>query len=187
MKKYIKASISSSSQELKSKLKGLKSDFLQLARCETLEDVQTALWSYWNVGNFIQRKIDKGQAVEEAIDDMLDSIYQDIQTVKSEIEYKVAYEERASKLMTELEHLDSLYDLVGNNGEIMIFNAPEGATHQDCIEFVDDVVSAIKGRYTTTGRGGSWTAWDLQSASGVRFKAGWYEGTGSNKWFIEVM
>lgn len=152
----------------------------------TLEDVKSTEWNYWRIDNLIQRAVDRGKSEEEAIDDMLDSMYQDIQSIKADIDNRSAYEEEADRLMTHLEHLDGAYELISNDGNIMIFNAPEGANHQDCIEFVDDVVSAIQGKYSGTGRGGSWTAWDLRSSSGIYFKAGWYNGTGSGKWYIEV-
>lgn len=188
MKRYIRASISyeRSSQGLRDKLSGLKKDFKNLSRCDSLEDVKSTEWNYWRVDNFIQMAVDGGKSEEEAIDDMLDSIYQDIQSTKADIDNRSAYEQEADRLMTHLEHLDGAYELISNDGNIMIFNAPEGANHRDCIEFVDDVVSAIQGKYSGTGRGGSWTVWDLRSSSGIYFKAGWYNSTGSGKWYIEV-
>ena len=187
MKRYIKAStaiVGGSSEELKTQLLGIQKDFKSLARCETLEDVNNAQWSYWRIDNLINHAVSKqGKSVEEAIDDMLDSLHEDIQKLKLDIQEKIEYEQKSNELMIYLEHLDGEYDLVSNDGQVMLFNAPEGATHRDCIAFVDDVVSAIEGRYYGTGRGGSWTAWDILSKDGIYLKAGW---RGNDQWFIEL-
>lgn len=59
-----------------------------------------------------------------------------------------------------------------DNAIYMSVNDPYVESRQDLIQFVDDVKDCIDGEYSGTGRGGSWTAWDLRSDTGVLVKVG---------------
>ncbi len=77
------------------------------------------------------------------------------------------------------------YPLITSDNNTWVFEAPEGATHDDCIEFVDRVVEAVNGRYYGTGRGGSWTAWNIAAPGKIRLKAGWVKYS-DDKFFVEI-
>lgn len=191
MKKYIKSEseikqlrhVGYSPQNLEKKIKLLKQDFRNLAKCETVEDIKNTEWNYWRVDRFV----DKADDIDEFIDSWLDSLRELIQQCKEDYAMSADYTVSAENWINMLyNQLNEEYELVDFDPAKIIVKAPEGATHRDCINFVDHIVDLIDGKYIQTGRGGSWTAWNLKSNDGVQFKAGWYNGTGSGQWFVEA-
>ena len=85
------------------------------------------------------------------------------------------------------------FDIVQADEEMIIVVEPEGSTREDLIEFVDSIKGIIGGRYYGTGRGGSWTAWNLMSPDGVEFQAGFNsdaifdKDTPDNSWFVRTV
>ncbi len=179
MKRYVSASVfdDKSSQGVASKLSALKSDFKLLAQCDSLEDVQSVEWKTWNVTGLISRDIQKGMSAEDAIDEMMDWLHEQIKSTKQELDNAKQYEANSSGLIENLVNgvggLSKMYDVVQVTSEFAAVQPWEGANHKDCIQFVDQVVNLLNCKFSGTGRGGSWTQWDLITDTGVRLKAGW--------------
>lgn len=206
MKRYIKSEseikqlrhVGYSPQNLEKKIKLLKQDFRNLAKCETAEDLKNTKWNYWRIDRFLDRELlkhdgdhyieeDHAEDIDDFIDSWLDSLRDMIQQCKEDYAMSADYTVSAENWINMLyNQLNDEYELVDFDTTKIIVKAPEGATHRDCINFVDHIVDLIDGKYIETGRGGSWTAWHLKSNDGVRFRAGWYNGTGSGQWFVEA-
>ena len=168
---------------LQQELNGLRQDRKALINCETIEDIEAVEWYYFNVPRIVKQQMGLGQTLEESIDSMLDTIHEYIKKTKQEIVQSREYAAKKAQVFETLHDLSDRYELVDITESKLIFNPPEGATHEDCIHFVDDVVNLVNGKYVFTGRGGSWTRWDLKSDSGVNLQAGW-EGNGL--WSVNV-
>lgn len=48
---------------------------------------------------------------------------------------------------------------------------PENGTRDDLIQFIDDLIASLGGKYHGTGRGGSWSAWNVL-IDGIEFQIG---------------
>ena len=59
-----------------------------------------------------------------------------------------------------------------NNNIYISIDSPYIESREDLISFVDDVKATVGGRFSGTGRGGSWTAWDLISENNISLKVG---------------
>lgn len=191
MKRYIKSDseikqlrhVGYSPQNLEKKIKALKQDFRNLATCETAEDVKSIQWNYWNIG----KMVDDADDIDEFIDSWLDTFRDMIKQCKEDYAMSADYTVSAESWINMLyNQLNEEYELIDFDTTKIVIQAPEGATHDDCINFVDHIVDLIDGKYIETGRGGSWTAWNIKSNNGVRFKAGWYNGSGSGEWFVQA-
>lgn len=190
MKRYVCASVfdDKSYEGVAKKLNHLKRDFKMLAKCVSFDDVQSVEWATWNITNFIKRDIQKGLSEEEAIDGLLDWMYNQINNTKQELEQAKEYEEKSSGLMNNLANgvggLSSMYDVIQVTKEFILIQPWKDAKHKDCIQFVDQVVNLLNCSFSGTGRGGSWTQWNLVTDTGVRLSAGWSSSFDVNQFNI---
>lgn len=185
MKRYVKASIFDAYEGISKRLTALKHDFKMLAKCDSLEDVKNTEWMSWNISRFISRDIEKGQLKEDAIDNMLDFLHEQIVECKKDLEDAQEYEDKCSGLMNNLSNsIASIYDVIDVSDEYVLVQPFEGANHKDCIQFVDHVVSLLGCKFSGTARGGSWTQWDLITDTGVKLKAGWSDSFDSRRFNV---
>lgn len=159
------------------RLKGLRNDIKLLMNCETAEDVKSHAHEFemFNCANIIERKMAKGMPEEEAIDSMQTYLMQCWGQWKADMTKFKADADKATEAFNVVKNTLSEYELISADEDkcILKYRPIEGASHNDCIKFVDDVVAAVNGKYNFTGRGGSWTRWDIRTADGVMIKAGW--------------
>ena len=188
-KLYIKEDLDSDMVSLK---KSIKSDIRKVASVDpdvsTYEDLK-----HIDLNNrYLLVVIDRCERKGLDVDDCIDYVIQYAQTWLKRIddEYKETddYNKKVDALISIIDRfLNTNYtviDKVENQKNIIwTVKAPEGADHDDCISFVDSVVSAVNGRYYGTGRGGSWSMWDILS-NGVEFKAGWKDH--SDDWEVKI-
>lgn len=173
--------------KLESDIINYKKDLRLLINCESMEDVTNTEFHTWNFARMFGRDIDnRGKNFDETKDYFVDFITEQIKKLKSQIQDGHGYNSNASELMTTLEtELSNNYDIdSASNGSITI-KVPEGATHKDCIAFVDEVVRIADAKFNFTGRGGSWTMWNLVASNGVKLKAGWLSSSGE-LWVVMV-
>lgn len=185
MKRYINAGryVGYSVDELRDQLRAYRHDRRWLAKCETVEDVMNGDWWSWRFDKFISSDIEKGEDFDDIIDGYLDSLQAQIQQLKKDVEDAFEYEDQVKRDFQVLRSFCKRnYNLIGESDYSLLIAPPEGATQKDCINFVDDLVSAIDGEYVETGRGGSWSVWNICSYDGARFKAGWKD----KNWFVEI-
>ena len=184
MKKYIK-----SSTDHAGLYNAIKLDRRKVASLDpdttTYEDLKQIDWNSSRlISVMIEHDEDAGMSVDDCIEDLIDTFQERIADCKNEMDKERDYNVRAEQLRDSLSaFLDDAYNVIDETESSWIIEPPAGATHQDCIAFVDDVKDEIDGRYHGTGRGGSWTVWDLLSADNVRVKAGW---TRDDMWYVEI-
>lgn len=163
--------------DAKKHLQDLRSDIKLLFNCETVEEVfeHESEFKEFSCANIIKRKLDKGMSPDDALEFMSDYLMRTWSQWKSDM---VVFKDNADKAMVTFNTVKnalSQYELISADEEkcVLKYRPLEGATHKDCIQFVDDVVAAVDGKYNGTGRGGSWTRWDIITSDGVKLKAGW--------------
>lgn len=184
MKKYIKATTNYIGL-----YHALKADRRKVASLDpdtaTYEDLHQIDWASGRTSSLIvDSNEEKGMSVEDCIEDLIDTFQQRLAFCKNEMDKERDYKARAEQLREILNaFLDDEYNVIDETESSWTIEPPAGATHQDCIEFVDSVKDEIDGRYHGTGRGGSWTVWDLLSSDNVRVKAGW---TRDDMWYVEI-
>lgn len=172
-----------SEKDLRS-IKLYRKDLKLLLSCETIEDIDSADWNYWKFDRKVHAYMNEGSSFEDAIDQTSDDIQSYIEYAKNEYKRHMNIETHAKELFNKVKSsLSKKYDLssADEKNAKLVFNPPVDANHKDCIEFVDDVVAESGGRYSGTGRGGSWTKWNIL-ADDVEFKAGWGN---DDSWVIE--
>lgn len=159
------------------RIAALRSDIKLLMDCNTAEDVNAHAEEFqmYNCANIIERKMSRGMSEAEAIDSTETYLMNCLSQWKSDM---VKFRDDATVAMqtfNTVKNALSQYELISADEErcVLKYRPVEGATHKDCIEFVDAVVAAVDGKYNFTGRGGSWTRWDIRTADGVMLKAGW--------------
>ena len=155
----------------------LRADIKLLFNCETVEEVfeHESEFKEFNCANIIKRKLDKGMSPEDALDFMSDYLMRTWNQWKTDMAVFKSNADKAMAAFNAVKNALSQYELISADEErcVLKYRPIEGATHKDCIEFVDAVVAAVNGKYDFTGRGGSWTRWDIRTADGVMLKAGW--------------
>lgn len=188
MKKYVRASFDVN--DFEGKIKALKRDRRTAASLDpdttTYEDLKSIPWE---CGRYpliwIKNREQNGVSVEECIDDLIDGFMSHIDDLKENISARDKYRTQVYALKPNLSsYLDDNYNVIDQTEDSWKIEPPAGATHKDCIAFVDDIVDFVNGRYWGTGRGGSWTVWDLLSDGKVQLKAGW---TRDDKWYVEIL
>lgn len=159
------------------RLAALRSDIKLLMNCDTAADVKAHAKEFqmYNCANIIERKMVKGMSEADAIDSTETYLMNCLNQWKSDM---VKFRDDAAvamKTFNTVKNALSQYELISADEErcVLKYRPIEGAAHKDCIEFVDAVVAAVNGKYNFTGRGGSWTRWDIRTADGVILKAGW--------------
>lgn len=155
----------------------LRADIKLLFNCETVEEVfeHESEFKEFNCADIIKRKLDKGMSPDDALEFMSDYLMRTWNQWKADM---VVFKSNADKAMIAFNAVKkklSQYELISADEDscVLKYRPIEGATHKDCVEFVDAVVAAVDGKYDFTGRGGSWTRWDIRTADGIMLKAGW--------------
>ena len=159
------------------RLAALRGDIKLLMNCDTAEDVKAHAEEFqmYNCANIVERKMERGMSEADAIDSTETYLMNCLSQWKSDM---VKFRDEAAVAMqtfNTVKNALSQYELISADEEkcVLKYKPVEGAAHKDCIEFVDAVVAAVNGKYNFTGRGGSWTRWDIRTADGVMLKAGW--------------
>ena len=163
--------------DAKKHFQDLRADIKLLFNCETVEEVfeHESEFKEFNCANIIKRKLDKGMSPDDALEFMSDYLMRTWNQWKADM---VVFKSNADKAMIAFNAVKkklSQYELISADEDscVLKYRPIEGATHKDCVEFVDAVVAAVDGKYDFTGRGGSWTRWDIRTADGIMLKAGW--------------
>ena len=163
--------------DAKKHFQDLRADIKLLFNCETVEEVfeHESEFKEFNCANIIKRKLDKGMSPEDALDFMSDYLMRTWNQWKTDMAVFKSNADKAMAAFNAVKNALSQYELISADEErcVLKYRPIEGATHKDCVEFVDAVVAAVDGKYDFTGRGGSWTRWDIRTADGIMLKAGW--------------
>lgn len=163
--------------DAKKHFQDLRADIKLLFNCETVEEVfeHESEFKEFNCANIIKRKLDKGMSPEDALDFMSDYLMRTWNQWKTDMAVFKSNADKAMAAFNAVKNALSKYELISADEErcVLKYRPIEGATHKDCVEFVDAVVAAVDGKYDFTGRGGSWTRWDIRTADGIMLKAGW--------------
>lgn len=176
MKRYIK---SSSSDKLQLQQAAIKQDIRTLSKADSIDDVLSAGFQSINVKHVVDVFRQKYPDQEDDFDAFSDFAYDWLldtrDWVKNEMSKTADAEKAAHDAATLIKTtFGSVITDVEEDDRYMYIsvNDPYVETRDQLFQFVDDVKETIDGNYNGTGRGGSWTAWDLISDKGTSVKVG---------------
>lgn len=173
----------------KSNIIDIKHDIKTLFGCNTIADITNASWESVRK-KYIDNKIAKlesaGKDFEAIQNEILEIFYYHRSILKDKTDKLEIANKLAAEEMAKLEKdLSAQYTEISNDGTELKFEIPEGASHNDAIAFADAAEKSLNGRYYVTGRGGSWSAWNLLSANKLEYQAGW--GDNGACFFVKVL
>ena len=130
------------------------------------------------IKNCVDKAQKKGWTPEDCVDDILVEIQGWMDWFKQELKDRQEQDIKADEIYRILDNfLNNNYEVIEQkfeNGYFeFVIEPSELSDHSDCINFADDIVAAVKGRYYGTGRGGSWSMWNILAYNGLELKAGW--------------
>ena len=155
----------------------------------TYEDLMSLDWSGMRmIEDEIRRCESKGLSVEDCIDSVIEDLRYWVKWMNDEMKKSSEYKDKIDRVYSVLDtFLQSNYKVQNkidsSEGYFWTIIPPKNADHDDCIAFVDSVVDAVNGHYNTTGRGGSWSRWNIICDDGVRLSAGWL---GRTYWSVQL-
>ena len=162
----------------KNQYKNLLQDIKYVLNSDNIEDIRA--YDKESQGEYILSKLfdsrmnKQNMSFEDAKEDVIDFLYRTRADAKSELELRSKRSLESQSIMNKVKsELSKDYKLVSESENTLYFKAPDNSTHDDCIAFVDKVVAVSGGKYTSTGRGGSWTLWDILTPEGSYIKAGY--------------
>ena len=162
----------------KKQYKNLLQDIKYVLNSDNIEDIRA--YDKEGQGEYILSKLfdsrmnKRNMSFEDAKEDVIDFLYRTRADAKSELELRNKRSLESKSIMNKVKsELSKDYKLVSESENTLYFKAPDNSTHDDCIAFVDKVVAVSGGKYTYTGRGGSWTQWDILTPEGSYIKAGY--------------
>ena len=162
----------------KKQYKGLLQDIKYVLNSDNIEDIRA--YDKESQGEYILSKLfdsrmnKQNMSFEDAKEDVIDFLYRTRADAKSELELRNKRSLESKSIMNKVKsELSKDYKLVSESENTLYFKAPDNSTHDDCIAFVDKVVAVSGGEYKFTGRGGSWTQWDILTPEGSYIKAGY--------------
>ena len=162
----------------KKQYKGLLQDIKYVLNSDNIEDIRA--YDKESQGEYILSKLfdsrmnKQNMSFEDAKEDVIDFLYKARSDAKSELELRNKRSLESKSIMNKVKsELSKDYKLVSESENTLYFKAPDNSTHDDCIAFVDKVVAVSGGKYKFTGRGGSWTQWDILTPGGSYIKAGY--------------
>lgn len=162
----------------KNQYKNLLQDIKYVLNSDNIEDIRA--YDKESQGEYILSKLfdsrmnKQNMSFEDAKEDVIDFLYRTRADAKSELELRNKRSLESKSIMNKVKsELSKDYKLVSESENTLYFKAPDNSTHDDCIAFVDKVVAVSGGKYTSTGRGGSWTLWDILTPEGSYIKAGY--------------
>ena len=169
MKKYIKAQ---SYRRLQAEnypawIAAIRKDIRTVARCENQEELDNCEILSWNPKSIkkIWEDIAKKQNIEdfdEKIDMIIDYLQSNLDYFKKENENYSSEVEKADRVIEEIErYLETSTNLYYDIQEDGIHVSPDDRSRDALIAFIDDMLADLGGRYYGTGRGGSWTSWNV--------------------------
>ncbi len=163
--------------DARERIVALRGDIKLFMTCDTVEDVKAHAEEFqiYDCVKLVERKMANGMTESEAIDSTETYLMKCLSQWKSDIVKFKDDTDVAMRSFNLVKDALSQYELISADEDncVLKYQPVEGATHKDCIQFVDAVVAAVGGRYNGTGRGGSWTRWDIITSDGVKLKAGW--------------
>lgn len=162
----------------KKQYKNLLQDIKYVLNSGNIEDIRA--YDKEGQGEYILSKLfdsrmnKRNMSFEDAKEDVIDFLYRTRADAKSELELRNKRSLESKSIMNKVKsELSKDYKLVSESENTLYFKAPDNSTHDDCIAFVDKVVAASGGKYISTGRGGSWTLWDILTPGDSYIKAGY--------------
>ena len=162
----------------KKQYKALLQDIKYVLNSDNIEDIRA--YDKESQGEYILSKLfdsrmnKQNMSFEDAKEDVIDFLYRARSDAKSELELRNKRSLESKSILNKVKsELSKDYKLVSESENTLYFKAPDNSTHDDCIAFVDKVVAVSGGKYKFTGRGGSWTQWDILTPGGSHIKAGY--------------
>lgn len=133
----------------------------------------------------------KGLPIENCIDKLIDELRYWVKYIEEQQQHKTEYDNAINnRLVPEItKYLNNNYTVIDTEyDDEHMFWCIEPVEGESVIDFVDGVVATVKGDYTLTGRGGSWSAWNLITPDGIQLKAGWdiYHDKYGDNWMVEI-
>ena len=153
---------------MRSKLCAAENDIQYLETCDTLEDVMNHEYELFDTGMLIRKLQRTPDGQHQSVIDEAVSSYSHF--LDNEME---RYSDSARKVRLFEEYVKTLrpyldIKLVNDHAEI----PAGGANPEDLVDLVDLINSVIDSSYFGTGRGGSWTAFNIRTRQGVELQVG---------------
>lgn len=167
MKLYVKSSYARDQQPRYADwAKAIKADIRNVASCKSQEDLDNLEIQSYN-SNYIKgiwnSRFEKMGITDfdEKIDNIIDWLYDNLNHVK-EYSDKFSKEVASADVIADkiANYLDGRYDYKVEPEGIVVM--PEDLSRDALINFIDDLIAALNGRYFVTARGGSWTSWNIK-------------------------
>ena len=178
MKKYIKCSYTRTQlPQYQDWAKAVKHDIRAVARCQTQEDLDACDIESWNP-KYIKKAWDELAAkqnitdFDDKIDMILDWLYNQLKYNNDKIEQYSKDVETADRVNESIERYLKMEDFdysIQDDGFHVYTAVYED--RDSLIAFIDDLLKDLGGKYFGTGRGGSWTSWNVK-INGIEYQIG---------------
>lgn len=177
------------------KIKELKAIIRQVASLDpdvtTYEELHN-IAKQFGYDSVVRQYEQKGLSIEDCIDKLIDELRYWVKYGNEQQQKKVEYDNTIdNRLIPKItKYLNNNYTVIDTDrdDEHMFWCVKPPVEGESVIDFVDGIVATVNGDYTFTGRGGSWSVWNLVTSDGIQLKAGWdirYDKFGDN-WMVEI-
>lgn len=177
------------------KIKELKAIIRQVASLDpdvtTYEELHN-IAKQFGYNSVVRQYEQKGLSIEDCIDKLIDELRYWVKYGNEQQQKKAEYDNTIdNRLIPKItKYLNNNYTIIDtdHDDEHMFWCVRPPVEGESVIDFVDGIVATVNGDYTFTGRGGSWSVWNLVTSDGIQLKAGWdtrYDKFGDN-WMVEI-
>lgn len=180
MYRYIKAARYDESAKAKENLIGIRQDIRLISQMNSYEEAiaNQNKFQTINVPNELDKYMNRrGMDFDSAVDQIIDDLHEWSVYFKQQ---SSSYADKEAKMLAVADDIKdalvSQYNLYSIN-QYAMYIEPEVGDHDELVEIADEVESIIGGRYYGTGRGGSWTKYNLRSNDDVCVNVGFVGST----------
>ena len=157
--------------DLRDKIRAGENDISYLESCETLEDVMNHKYELVNIQTLIYKlnaspESETRSILDKFVDDWSYYLDKEISRYVSTSNKIRLFKEYVTKLQSYID-----IELEGDYAKIYVDDATYD-DHDKLIEMVDTINSVLGSDYHFTGRGGSWTAYDIWTPDKVELQIG---------------
>lgn len=157
-------------------IKALKQDIRNVAACRNEEDLANLEIKSWNSNSekhIWNSRFEKMGVTDfdEKIDLIIDWLYDSVKYAKETSDTYTNEISTADEVQSKIRNYLAQHDYYFDEFDSMFIVRPEDLSRDALINFIDDLISTLGGRYHGTGRGGSWTAWNIM-IDGIEYQIG---------------
>lgn len=180
MKKYIKSARQSyrrtQAQGMPAQVAAIRKDIRTVARCENQAELDACDIQSYNpkyIKHVWESLAEKKGIVDfdEKIDLILEWLQSNLVYFKEQADNYTKEVETADAVTSKIENYLDSTNLYYDTQDDGIHVSPDDRSRDALIAFIDDMLADLGGKYFGTGRGGSWTSWNVK-IDGIEFQIG---------------